>query len=462
MAAFRRPGEEHFSGASAMISVFQPRGAARAPVRNAVSAVAVSVILAGSGFAQEAGAHHASAATPLAELLMEAEQDNPQIRAAQQGTQAAREVPAQVSTLPDPMFQFQQVNVGSPRPFAGYTNSEFSYIGLGTSQDLPYPGKLRLRGEIARRDADIADSRADSVSRGVFAEIKAAYYQLAYLSQTLVILINDQQLLKQVEQAADARYRSGLGNQQDILQAQIQQTKLLRDISMHHLEAGKLQTRLKQLVSRSQSTPDIEPVPLKESPLSISFEEILAAAETQNPDLAATQHTIERQALQVQAARKDFKPDFNAQFMWQRTDPTQFRAYYQITVGVKIPLHYGKQRAELAQAQAELSRSRSDREAQSQQLEAELRQQYLIAQQSAELLQINRDGLIPQTRTGFQSGLAAYQNNRQDFQALLTSYLDIFRLEQENTQTLADHETAIARLEQMTGLSLAAPAKEKE
>jgi outer membrane protein TolC len=424
--------------------------------------LAVSLLLAAPGFAQEAeAAHHAAKATPLSELLSEAERNNPQIQAARLGTQAAKEMPTQVTALPDPTFQLQQVNVGSPRPFAGYTNSNFAYVGLGASQDIPYPGKLRLKGEIARREVDIAGSRADSVSLAVLAEVKAAYYQLAYLSQTLDFLQSDQQLLKQVERAADARYRSGIGNQQDILQAQIQQTKLLRDISMHHLEVGKLQARLKQLVNRPQSLPDIEPVRLKETPLQMPFDEVLAAAETQNPDLAATQHTIDRQSLQVEAARKDFKPDFNVQAMWQRTDPTQFRAYYQITFGVKIPLHYGKQRAELAQAEVELNRARSDREAQSQQLAADLRQQYLIAQQSDELLKINREGLIPQARTGFQAGLAAYQNNRQDFQSLLTSYLDVLRFEQENLQTLADHETAIARLEQMTGLSLA-DAKEKE
>jgi cobalt-zinc-cadmium efflux system outer membrane protein len=440
------------------------KGARDAPchVRSTVCALAVSLLLAAPGFAQEAeAAHHAVKATPLSELLSEAERNNPQIQAARLGIQAAKEMPAQVTALPDPTFQLQQVNVGSPRPFAGYTNSEFAYVGLGASQDIPYPGKLRLKGEIARREVDIAGNRADSVLLAVLAEIKAAYYQLAYLSQTLDFLQSDQQLLKQVERAADARYRSGIGNQQDILQAQIQQTKLLRDISMHHLEVGKLQARLKQLVNRPQSLPDIEPVRLKETPLQMPFDDVLAAAETQNPDLAATQHTIDRQSLQVEAARKDFKPDFNVQAMWQRTDPTQFRAYYQITFGVKIPLHYGKQRAELAQAEVELSRARSDREAQSQQLAADLRQQYLIAQQSDELLKINREGLIPQAHTGFQAGLAAYQNNRQDFQSLLTSYLDVLRLEQENLQTLADHETAIARLEQMTGLSLAA-AKEKE
>jgi outer membrane protein, heavy metal efflux system len=446
-----------------MISPFQRRGAPRR-VGSVVYALTVPALLAVSCFAQDADAahKHAPLATPLSELLKEAEQNSPQIRAAQQGTQAAKEMPAQVSALPDPTFQLQQVNVGSPRPFAGYTNSSFAYVGLGASQDIPYPGKLKLKGEIARREADIAGSHADSISLGVFAEIKTAYYQLAYLSQTLDILTDDRQLLTQVEKTADARYRSGMGNQQDILQAQAQQTKLLRDISMHHLEEGKLQARLKQLVNRPQSSPDIRPVALKETPLLMSFDEILAAAEARNPDLAATQHSIERESLQVEAARKDFKPDFNVQAMWQRTDPAQFRAYYMVTFGVKIPLHYGKQRAELAQAQAELSQARSDREAQSQQLAADLRQQYVIAEQSAELLKINREGLIPEAHTEFQAGLASYQNNRQDFQPLLNSYLDILRLEQENMQTLADHETAIARLEQMTGLPLPAATKGQE
>src|ERR1700675_5097398 len=50
--------------------------------------------------------------TPLAEVLKEAEQNNPQIQAARQGWKAAQQVPTQVSTLPDPQFQLQQVNVG--------------------------------------------------------------------------------------------------------------------------------------------------------------------------------------------------------------------------------------------------------------------------------------------------------------------------------------------------------------
>jgi len=62
------------------------------------------------------------------------------------------------------------------------------------------------------------------VRRTILADLKTAYFQLAYLSKTLTILEQDGDLLKQVGQAADARYRSGMGSQQDLLQAQLQQT----------------------------------------------------------------------------------------------------------------------------------------------------------------------------------------------------------------------------------------------
>ena len=99
-------------------------------------------------------------------------------------------------------------------------------------------------------------------SRSVLAEVKAVYFQLAYLAKTLTILESDGEFLKQVEQAADARYRSGKGTQQDVLQAQLQKTKLIREIAMHHLAVGKLEAQLKQLLDRSQSSPDIEPADL--------------------------------------------------------------------------------------------------------------------------------------------------------------------------------------------------------
>src|SRR6266404_4042960 len=367
---------------------------------------------------------HSQGVTSLQDLLKEAEQNNPQIRAARHGWESAKQVPSQVSTLPDPQFTAQQVNVGSPRPFAGYTNSDFAYFGLGVSQDFHYPRKLRLKGEMAKRDADVVQQQYESVRRSILAGVKSANFQLAYLSKTLGILESDGELLQQVERAADARYRSGMGNQHDVLQAQVERTKLLREITMHHLEVAKLQAQIKQLLNRSQSSPDVEPSELPETLLPYTFEELLSATKAQNPEITGAEKMVEKKKLQVDLAHKDFYPDFNVQYMWQRTDPTQFRAYYMLTFGVRVPIYRSrKQRPELAQAEADLKRSRSESEVQSQQVAFELRSEYVVAQQTTELLKIHREGLAHQARSAFQSGLASYQSNKQDFQAVLTSFL---------------------------------------
>jgi len=423
--------------------------------RTALRTVVCVLALAGVSLAQETVTEHAGHVTPLSELSQEAEQNNPEIRAARQAWKAAQLVPTQVSTLPDPQFAFQQVNVGSPRPFAGYTNSDFAYLGLGVSQDLPYPGKLRLKGEIAKRDADVVEQQVEATRRSVLSSLQSAYIQLSYLSKTLGILESDQHLVQQLAKAADARYRSGIGTQQDLIQAQLEETKLLREIMMHHLDVDKLQAKIKQLAGRPQFSPDIEPADLPQTPLPYQFDELLSRVKMQNPDIVGAQKMVERQNLQVNLAHKDFYPDFNLQFMWQRTDPTEFRAYYVFTLGVRLPIYRGrKQRPELAQAEAELSQSRDEYDARSQQAAFDLRTEYDTIQRTDELIDIDRDGLLPQARAAFQSGMAAYQNNRQDFQPLLASFRDVLRLDEEYWQSVADREAALAKLEELTGLSL--------
>ncbi len=419
------------------------------------AAFLLSLMAGGPSAAQDAAASPTETAVSLAALLREAEQNNPQIQAAWQAWQAARKVPSQVSTLPDPQFQVQQLNVGSPRPFAGYTNSNFAYFGLGFSQDIPYPGKLHLKGEIAQRDASVAQQQYESARRSVLESFKAAYFQLVSLDNTLKILRDDSALLQQVERAAAARYQSGAGNQQDVLEAQLEQTKLLRETASTELSSAQAEARLKEILNRSQASSDITPSGLPESALPYTFEELLDAAIKQNPDISGAEKIVERQKLAVNLAKKDFYPDFNIQYMWQRTDPAEYPAYYMLTFGIRVPIYRRRrQRPELEQSQADLNASRSAYQAETQQVSLELRNEYDAAQKTSQILTIYREGLVPQSRAEFQAGLAGYETGRQDFQATLSAFLDVLRLDQEYWQTSAEHETALAQLEKLTGLAL--------
>ena len=421
--------------------------------RNLVILASLTVLLAPT-FAWAQTEPLPNSPVQLTDLLVEAEQNNPQIQAARLGWDAAKQVPSQVSTLPDPEVMVQQMSVGSPRPFSGYTNSEMANLALGVSQNIPYPGKLRLRGEIARKEADVWHQQYESVRRAILADVKGKYFRLSYLAKRLAILRDDGQLLKPIEQSAEARFRQGTGSQQDVLQAQLEQTRLLRETTVTQLEAGTIQAKLKQVLNRSQSSPDIEVAQLSQTSVAYTYEQLLEAAKSNNPDIAGAERMVERQALQVELAHKNFYPDFNITYMWFRPDPFQYRARYQLSVGVRIPIFRRRQLHELAQAELEKRRAGSELDVQSQEIASGIREQFVVAEKSADLLKIYREGLLPQARAELQAGMAAFQSSREDFQALLASFLDVVKLDDEYWQTLSEHETALAELEQTTGLSL--------
>ena len=394
------------------------------------------------------GAEHAGMPTSLRELIQEAEQKNPQIAASFHAWQASRNVPKQVSALPETQVSVQQFSVGSPRPFAGYSNSNFAYIGFGASQDIPYPGKRQLRAQVAEHEADSMEAQTDSARRMVVGNLKIAYFKLAYIQQTVGVLEKSDQLLNQVEQAAEARYRVGQGNQQDVLKAQLQHTKILQEIAHHHREEGLLEAQIKQLLGRPQDSPDIVADTLTARSLSFSAPELLRKASEHNPDVRSKQASIEQKETQVELAHKNFRPDFNVQYMYQHTNGDT-RDYYMATFGIRLP-NRGRQKAELAEAQENQERARRERDAESQRVLSEVQQQYVRARTSEERLKIYSDGLVPQSEATFRSALSAYQSNRQDFESLLSSFLDVLNLDLEYRNELVEHESALAELERVT------------
>ncbi len=393
-------------------------------------------------------------AASLTELLDEAAHRNPDIAAALNAWQASAQVSTQVSTLPDPQVTFQQAAVGSPRPFAGYSNSDFAFVGFGVSQDLPWPGKLRLRAEAADRDAAVSREKFESTKRSVFEQIAAAYFQLAYIQKTAGVLQRNQTLLEQIVRIAEARYQLGQGSQQDVLKAQLQQTKILTEIAHHHGLMESQEALLKKLLNRGPDGADIDAGDVTETPLNITSDELLAKVRTQNPDVAAGQEMTRRQSLQVEIARKDRYPDFTVQYMWQHTGQP-FRDYYTFSASARLPIFQKRKlNPELTQAVNELDRSRRQYESQVQQAFFDVQDQYASAETASQMLKLYREGLIPQALATFRSGLAAYRTGSQDFESLLAAYLDVLNFDQEYWKTLTERETALARIEQLTGVRI--------
>lgn len=394
----------------------------------------------------------ASAPTPLSHLLAEAQANNPQLSAAGHEAQAARQIAPQVTTLPDPKFTYQQFSVGSPKPFAGYSNSDFAYIGVGVSQEFPYPGKLRLRGAVAERDADTRQASVGVLGAGIADAVKADYLQLSYLQQTLGILRENQAILDQLIQDATAHYQVGQGMQQDVLEAQVNRTKIVREITMHHQQMAQTEAHLKGLLNRDQQSPDIVTEDLTESPLKATPEELSTSVKKGNPQVQVDASTVQRQDAQVASAKREGRPDFELGYMYQNTD-RKYRDYYMLTFDVRFP-RKKRVNAEIAEAQEKLIASQQTLYSHLTQQLAQVQQLYVQASSDEEQLKEFREGLIPQSDAAYRATLSAYASNKDQFTHVLSYFTDLLNLKLEYAQTLLDHETALAHLESLTGVTL--------
>lgn len=393
-----------------------------------------------------------SSPSSLEELVREAEENDPEIVAAMRGYEAESQIPKSAGALPDTELTLQHFGVGSPRPFAGYTNSDFAYIGLGVSQQIPYPGKRQLRSDVARHRAEAAQADIETVKRNVIARLKDDYFKLAYHQQIEAILERDDKLLSEVAQISESRYRVGQGSQQEVLKAQLQHTRILREMTMHHRDLGELQAEIKQLLNRQQQSPDIVAQPLTERALTKTQPDLFEAARKQNPTLQTREAMVRGAAADVTLANREFRPDFNVQYMYQNTD-RKFRDYYMASFGINLP-NRGRRKAELAAAEARRGQAEKQLQWETQKQLAEIQNQYVVIQTSSEQLKIYREGLIPQAQATFRAALAAYQSNRQDFETLISCFLDVLNVESEYQRELADHESGLAHLEALTGMNV--------
>ena len=402
--------------------------------------------------AQEAQMPATQVVVTLPELLAEAERAHPAIKAEAQMIEAKRSRIPQVKSLPDPTVQVGWM--GNIRPFSVQHLDPSSYRGISAMQEFPYPGKLKLRGQMAEKDVEAERWNLEAARRQVKAEVKSAYYELWAVDQALTITRRNKDLLEKLARIAEEKYKVGKGLQQDVIRSQLEVSRILQTFTMLNQRRRTLAGKLNSLLLRPSDTAVGQLAPVEKTDLTYSLDELIEKGVANSPEIRRQEQLIEQSRYAVELARKDYYPDFRAGYdYWQRPDMPDMHGF---TVGINLPIFYKKkQREGVREATFASESTKQNREALRTAMLFQVEEQYLQAKASDELLTLYTKALVPQSALALESSLAAYQTGSLDFESLLSNFSSVLGYEVNYYQELANYEKALVNLEQITGLELA-------
>lgn len=393
-------------------------------------------------------------ATFLPGLLAEALEKNPEIRAAQQEREAARQRIAPAQALDDPMLEVGVIN--APLGSSPFNREDMTMKMIGLSQRLPFPGKRGLRQDVASKDAEAIEQGYHETVNRVVHDLKTAYFDLGLTLEMIKLVEKNKQTLAHFLHIAEARYQVGQGSQADVLKAQTQVSRMLDRLLGLAREQPVFEADLIRALGRNAKGVIPIPAPLQIHATPLILETLQQEALAQRPQLLALQSLIARNEKSVELARRASYPDFDVRLSYGQRDNmldgTRRDDMVSMTVAVNLPVWRGsKIEPRILESEALRDQASSLYQAQINEIEARLRQQIAMAEQSLKSIKLYQTAILPQARLTVESALAAYQVNRIDFLTLLDNQMTVFDYEANLITAMANYNKALAEIDLLVG-----------
>lgn len=395
-------------------------------------------------------------ATPLQDLIAEAVRNNPEIQAARREQEAAEHRIAPAGALDDPMLEAGVVSV--PTDSFRFDREDMTMKMIGLSQRFPYPGKRKLREDVAAREAEsTAHGYREMVNR-VVRETKIAYFDLALVLESIRLIEKNKSILQQFLKIAEGRYSVGQASQADVLKAQTQLSKMAEELVKMGREQPMFEAELLRAAGRRADMPAPVPQTPELREVRLAFDVLREQAFRERPQLLALQSTIARTEKSAELMRKDAYPDFDVRFSYGQRDrmPDGTRRPDMVNLVVAINLPVWRERKinpRISEARAMREQASNMYQAQRNEVAMKLRQQVAAAEQNLRSARLYRNDILPQARLTVDAALAAYRVNRADVMTLLDSQMNVYNFEIAHAAAVANYNKALAEIDLLVGKS---------
>ncbi|VVB50286.1 Transporter (plasmid) [Beijerinckiaceae bacterium RH AL1] len=376
-------------------------------------------------------------------LLSAGRRLSPGLRAAALDTEAAAAKAGGADAFDDPTIADSYTFYRDPGVFSAHT--------VMVTQAFPLWGKRALRRDAALADVDASRGREQAARDSLDEKIKVAYAQYYLSARDIAVNKEIEQLAQRIHAAASALYSQNGGDQVGVIQAEGEETSAKIEAARLQGEHNAARARLNVLVGRPADASLAEPLRAKPVPaIPPSLGTLIERARAKNPILFASNAAIDAARTRRALADKAFYPDVTigaGPVIQTNNRPVGFSA----TVGLNIPLPWGREGAGQHEAVAQLGATQQRYD------EARLEIEGALGETLAKLRAVRvterllRKEAMPQARASFESVLANYGQGKGDLTVPIAAERQIRDVELRLLQAQLDEQVDLAAIERLIG-----------
>ena len=426
----------------------------------------LAVMFASTGFAGDGdpagvppGEDPLAATAGIEDLIAAARDRNPSIASARAAWKASIENVRIVSALPDPQLTLTWF----PAPIETRLGPQ-EWTAM-VSQQIPFPGKLSAKEEIAAIGAVMARLRTDQTFREIVAEVKTAFYELAYIRKAREIAGKNLEILNRFQGMAESAYAQDRTLFVDVVKAQSQAGQVRYDLLLlEDLEETQI-TALNGLLNREPRAPIGRLSGGTAFPALPSLDWLFQTAEERQEAIASAGQAVRKAERENDLARYSYYPDFRIGATWSgigepnvtTPPPDAGDDAFGIQFGISIPLWSGKNRGRVLQSQSVVREKRTLRDKIVNETRTNIRTLYYKARNSFRQTELYERDLLPQALRSLEVSETWFREGEGPFSDVLESQSAVYNFQLSLARAQSDIGKNMAQLERLIGAPISGP-----
>ena len=393
---------------------------------------------------------------PVDAYIRRALAENRTVQAAYHNVQSLRHRIPQVMALDDPVASNTVFPIPSVAP--QYSLMGYNPYNLTLAQQFPWCGTLRVRGQVAAKDVEVALAEMAAAQLDAVNAVKRAYYDLYANQKAGAILLENRKVLEVFRDRAVSRVGEG-GSQQDVLRAGVLISELDRELA--NTEAG-IATARAAMARQLHVSPEADLQTLPDaSPMDVpaQIDRLYQLAIAARPELKGRLAAIARDEQAVELARKRSYPNITLGLTYMDMEKTNAvtpktasgQPNVGLFVGFNLPVNRAKYRASVGEAQERTLADAKLYEAQRDETYSEIHDFMTQARVQQNVLNLLRDGILPRAEQALELAGKDYAAGNVDLPTVLSAQREALQIEVQIAQVEGELGKALASLERAVG-----------